>query len=84
MKMVHLPDGPEQEARDAMFTNSVPKPDAEPPTAIAAPTNGKGGKRLEDFDPPAVVTGTFVPATRAYLFEYDVYLHVSRYRTAIQ
>ena len=81
MNMMHLPDGPEQEARDNTFIKSAPKPDAQPPIPAVAPKEDNHGKRLEDFDLPAVVTGSFVPTTRAYLLDYDVYLHVSGFST---
>lgn len=84
MNMIHLPDGPEQEARDDTFIKSAPKADAQMPVPSTAPGEDNHGRRLEDFDPPAVATGSFVPTTRAYLLEYDVYLHVGRLPTDLQ
>ncbi|OAA76431.1 Salicylate hydroxylase [Akanthomyces lecanii RCEF 1005] len=83
MNMIHLPDGPEQKARDDTFIKSAPKSDAQTPVPTIVPNEDNHGRRLEDFDPPAVATGSFVPSTRAYLLEYDVYLHTVAYLKAM-
>lgn len=80
MRMLNLPDGPEQQARDAAFIKSGESSAASNPklgVPEAAEKETTTSRQLKDFDPPPVVTGTFVPSTRAYLIDYDVYTHVS-------
>jgi hypothetical protein len=78
MRMTNLPDGPEQQARDAAFVKSALDSNPRLVAPDPAEDDTSNDRRLKDFDPPAVATGTFVPTTRAYLIDYDVYTHVSQ------
>ncbi len=71
MHQAHLPDGPEQEKRDASFGEPV----MPPPSPVAPVVAEK--KQLKDFDPPSDALGTVERKGTHYIIGYDVLTHVS-------
>lgn len=70
MKYAHLPDGPEQEARDDLLRSpAMPSPPAaETNTDVHEP---------EDYNPPTDGNTSITPEGRDYLSAYNVLKHVS-------
>lgn len=74
MRSFHLPDGPEQEARDsAMLTRKM----SAPPRPEPRMKQVFHEMRLDDFEAPADVKESLKANGRRYIMDYDVVEHVS-------
>ncbi|KAM3495637.1 hypothetical protein MY3957_001005 [Beauveria namnaoensis] len=83
MKFSHLPQGPEQEARDAalikMREEEANRKVPEPVPAASAPEAAPTPQMLQSFDPPEMVANLFTPIARSYVSGYDILAHTRAY-----
>ncbi|KAH8709500.1 FAD-dependent monooxygenase OpS4 [Beauveria bassiana] len=83
MKFSHLPQGPEQEARDAalikMREEEAKRIVPAPVPAASAPEAAPIPQMLQSFDPPEVVANLFTPIARSYVSSYDILAHTKAY-----